>query len=80
MGDIESNNASYTHIDAIMESLRRNNLIEEESEEEQKLRIEKDKSILILKESYWKIIDLLKDYSDAKEEYYYIIALWIIGT
>lgn len=33
-----------------------------------------------LMESYRNIIDVLKEYLDLKEEYYSIIALWIIGT
>lgn len=33
-----------------------------------------------LKDVYKKIIDVLKEYCDIKEEYYPIIACWIIGT
>jgi len=33
-----------------------------------------------LKEVYEKIIEVLKKYCDLKEEYYSLIALWIIGT
>lgn len=45
----------------------------------------KDKPIipmitLTLEEIYNKIIEILKKYCDIKEEYYNIIALWIIGT
>lgn len=34
----------------------------------------------LLREIYENIIDILKEYCDLKEEYYGIIALWIIGT
>ncbi len=34
----------------------------------------------ILKEAYTKIIEVLKEYVDMREEYYPIVALWIIGT
>ena len=78
MGEI--NNPRYTHLQSIIESLRRNNLIEEETPEAQKTRIENENYSRLLKETYWKIIDLLKQYSDIKEEDYHIIALWIIGT
>jgi len=33
-----------------------------------------------MKEAYRNIIDVLKEYLDLKEEYYNLIALWIIGT
>lgn len=33
-----------------------------------------------LKECYSNLIDVLREYCDIKEEYYNIIALWIIGT
>ncbi|KKN40764.1 hypothetical protein LCGC14_0729800 [marine sediment metagenome] len=33
-----------------------------------------------LKEAYLNIVDILKEYLDMKEEYYNIVALWIIGT
>jgi len=33
-----------------------------------------------LRESYLNIIDILKEYCDLKEDYYHIIALWIIGS
>jgi len=33
-----------------------------------------------LKERFPKIIELLKEYLDLKEEYYQVIALWILGT
>lgn len=44
--------------------------------EEYKKEIESEK----LKEAYDNIIELLKQYLDLKEEYYNLIALWIIGT
>lgn len=51
-------------------------LIDEENEEQKKI----DDLRLILNESYDKIIDVLKHYSDIKEDYYSLIAIWIIGT
>lgn len=41
---------------------------------------EKEGDIYKLKEAYDNIVDLLKEYCDLKEEYYNIVALWIIGT
>jgi hypothetical protein len=46
-------------------------------EENEKIRNEKN---ILIKESYDDIIEVLKQYLDLKEEYYPIIALWIIGT
>lgn len=43
----------------------------------QKKKIEETNAI---KNVYRNIIDILKEYSDLKEEYYNIITLWIIGT
>ena len=34
----------------------------------------------LLKETYYNIIDVLKEYTDLKEDYYSLIAVWIIGT
>jgi len=44
------------------------------------LEKEKEESKKMLYDAYMNIIDLLKEYLDIKEEYYNIIALWIIGT
>lgn len=41
---------------------------------------EKEKSQEGMKEAYGNIIRVLKEYLDMKEEYYNIVALWIIGT
>jgi len=40
-------------------------------------RLHKDDN---LKEAYRNIVDILKKYCDLKEEYYSLVALWIIGT
>lgn len=76
----EQINLEYTKAQAIIDSLRRNGLIEIESQEKQDERINKEKYISLLKETYWKIIEILKEYSDVKEEDYHIIGLWIVGT
>lgn len=39
-----------------------------------------DKQKNVLGECYEKIIEILKEYMDIKEEYYSILALWILGT
>ncbi len=41
---------------------------------------EKDKREDLLKDAYYNIIQILKEYLDMKDEYYNITALWIIGT
>ncbi len=41
---------------------------------------EKEENQLKLKDAYHNIIDILKEYLDINEEYYNIMALWIIGT
>ena len=41
---------------------------------------EKKRGENLLKDAYKNIIDVLKEYLDMKEEYYSIVALWIIGT
>ena len=41
---------------------------------------EKEKANEKLVEAYRNIIDILKEYLDLREDYYNIIALWIIGT
>lgn len=43
-------------------------------------QLTEEEAINQLKESYLKIISILKRYVELKEEYYSIIALWIIGT
>ena len=55
---------------------------EKQKEEEKKEVIEEPKEIdiEILKKVYEDIVNLLKKYVDMKENYYSIIALWIIGT
>ena len=63
-------------------------MVNEVSEEEFKklenpiydLEEEKESSQTKLKEAYLNIVDVLKEYLDIKEEYYSLIALWIIGT
>jgi len=59
----------------------------EKSESEQDLELIKETEKLTkeearkkLKETYLKIITILKKYMDLKEEYYNLNALWIIGT
>lgn len=47
---------------------------------EEKDKEEADKVRIILNETYEKIIEVLKQYCDLREEYYPIVALWIIGT
>lgn len=44
------------------------------------LKKEEEKTHELMVECYRNIIDTLKKYCDLKEEYYNIIALWIIGT
>lgn len=44
------------------------------------LKGEQEDSKEKLKEAYYNIIDVLKEYLDMKEEYYSIVALWTIGT
>lgn len=44
------------------------------------LKEDKEKEKEMIKTAYYNIIDILKKYVDLKEEYYNIIALWIIGT
>lgn len=44
------------------------------------LQGEKEKNDLMLYDAYMNIMDILKTYVDLKEDYYHLIALWIIGT
>jgi len=54
-------------------------LVEEKFKtEQQKEEEEKNKQLLI--DAYHNIVDLLKEYCDLKEEYYNLVALWVIGT
>ncbi len=54
----------------------------QEKKEEPKKKIDTDpeKTKKELREHYFNIIKTLKKYCDIKEEYYQLIALWIIGT
>lgn len=51
---------------------------EESKEKEEELS--RDEQLKIIRQNYDLIINVLKDYCDLKEEYYSLIALWIIGT
>jgi len=44
------------------------------------LKEEKEKTGNNLKDAYRNIVDILKEYVDMNEEYYSLIAIWIIGT
>lgn len=44
------------------------------------LELEKEEVQRMLSDAYHNIIDIFKEYVEMKEEYYSIIALWIIGT
>jgi len=54
-------------------------LLKETRKTVEEKELEKE-SINKLKETYENIVEILKEWSDLKEEYYNIIALWIIGT
>jgi len=53
-----------------------------ENEEELYLKANKkqEEIKILMRKSYYSLINILKKYLDLKEEYYSIIALWIIGT
>jgi len=53
-----------------------------ETKEELEALVDKNKNDMIMatRESYDNIVEILKQYLDLREEYYSIIALWIIGT
>jgi len=55
-------------------------LREKEKEEKPKEVMSEEETKELLKEIYEEIIHVLKKFCDVKEEYYSIIALWIIGT
>jgi len=49
-------------------------------EEKQEKKLSKEEIVLIVKEVYHKIVDVLKKYMDLEEENYSLIAIWILGT
>ena len=49
-------------------------------EESDKQLIESTQKKVLFKTLYYKIIDVLKKYCDLREDYYKLVALWIIGT
>jgi hypothetical protein len=75
MGSINEDTALYGNIDIVTGKATFVGS-KEECEEERS----KEKVIENIRESYEMIKEQLKTYLDLKEEYYTIIALWIIGT
>ncbi len=60
----------------VEEHLREEFIERERGKDSRKDKLNKEK----LREAYFSIIEILKKYLDLKEEYYSLIALWIIGT